>query len=223
MLTKMWYNSKIRRRVNMIDVLVVDDERHVRNLLVKMISNVFECTPREAQNAEDALKICEKEKFDIITTDIKLEGIDGIEFIRRLRLRGIFTPVLIISAYATPDDIASACRFAPIDYLSKPFTQDELKKKLKGLIEYRKGSFERYLREAEGFIHSNVPGDLDKAEQIVRLMFSIMPSSPTPHYLMGEILEKRGNEELAELHRKAAKALDVNERGYNRGDEIETD
>ena len=54
-------------------------------------------------------------------------------------------------------------------------------------------------------------------------MFSIMPSSPTPHYLMGEILEKRGNEELAELHRKAAKALDVNERGYNRGDEIETD
>ncbi|HPV63699.1 MAG TPA: response regulator, partial [Fervidobacterium sp.] len=79
----------------MIDVLVVDDEKHVRNLLSKMISNAFECTPREAQNAEDALKISEKEKFDLITTDIKLEGIDGIEFIRRLRLRGIFTPVLI--------------------------------------------------------------------------------------------------------------------------------
>lgn len=94
----------------MIDVLVVDDEKHVSKILSsKMISNAFECTPREAQNAEDALKISEKEKFDLITTDIKLEGIDGIEFIRRLRLRGIFTPVLIISAYATPDDIASAC------------------------------------------------------------------------------------------------------------------
>jgi len=40
----------------MIDVLVVDDEKHVRNLLVKMISNVFECTPREAQNAEDDIE-----------------------------------------------------------------------------------------------------------------------------------------------------------------------
>ena len=102
-----------------------------------------------------------------------------------------------------------------IDYLSKPLLKMNKKKKIKGLLEYRKG-FERYLREAPGFIHSNVPGDLDKAEQIVRIMFSIMPSSPTPHYLMGEILEK-------EAHRKAAKALDVNERGYNRGDEIETD
>ncbi|HOQ39647.1 MAG TPA: response regulator [Fervidobacterium sp.] len=207
----------------MIDVLVVDDERHVRNLLVKMISNAFECSPKEAENAEDALKMCEKERFDLITTDIKLEEIDGIEFIKRLRLRGVFTPILIISAYATPEDIAGACRFGPIDYLAKPFTQDELKKKIKGLLEYKKGSFERYLREAEGFIHSNIPGDLNKAEQIVRVMFSIMPSSPTPHYLMAEILEKRGNQELAEVHRNAAKALDVNEHGYSRGDEIETD
>ncbi|MGC9772865.1 response regulator [Fervidobacterium islandicum] len=210
----------------MIDVLVVDDEKHVRNLLVRMISNAYECNPIEVGSVEEALQLCDKYKFDLITTDIKFqndENLDGIEFIKRLRLRGIFTPVLIISAYATPEDIAQACKYSPIDYLSKPFTQDELRRKIKGLLEHTKDSFERYLREAEGLIHSNFPGDLDKAEQLVRTMFSIMPSSPIPHYLMAEILEKRGNSELAERHRGAAKALDANMKGYRKGDEIESD
>ncbi|ABS61519.1 response regulator [Fervidobacterium nodosum] len=210
----------------MIEVLVVDDEKHVRNLISKMISISFECTPDEAENVEEALQVCEKKKFDLITTDIKFgdnEELDGIEFIKRLRLRGIFTPVLIVSAYATAEKIVEVCRYFPIDYLSKPFTQDELKKKIRGLLEVRKDSFERYLREAEGFIHSNFPGDLEKAEQIVRHMFSIMPSSPMPHYLMAEILEKRGNTELAQRHREAGLALDVNKKGYRRGENVEND
>ncbi|ODN31352.1 response regulator [Fervidobacterium thailandense] len=207
----------------MIDVLVVDDERHVRTLLIKMISNLFECSPKEAESAEEALKICDKERFDLITADIKLSGMDGIEFIKRLRLRGIFTPVLIISAYATPEDIAEVCRYGPIDFLAKPFTQDELRKKIKGLLDLKRDTFEKYLREAEGFIHSNLSGDLDKAEQIIRVMFSLMPSSPIPHYLMAELLEKRGNRELAQRHFNAARALDVEQRGYKRGEEIDTD
>ncbi|QIV79059.1 response regulator [Fervidobacterium pennivorans subsp. carthaginiensis] len=210
----------------MIDVLVVDDEKHVRNLLVRMISTVYDCNPVEAANVEEALKICDKYKFDLITTDIKFENetnLDGVEFIKRLRLRGISTPVLIISAFATPENIAEVCKYHPIDYLAKPFTQDELRRKIKGLLDYKKDSFERYLREAEGLIHSNFPGDLDKAEQIVRTMFSLMPSSPIPHYLMAEILEKRGNSELAERHRNAAKALDVNMKGYRKGDELDSD
>lgn len=210
----------------MIDVLVVDDERHVRNLLIKMISSAFECSPIEAESVEEALQVCEKKRFDIITTDIKFGEADeltGIEFIKRLRLRGIFTPVLIISAYATPESISEVCRYAPVDYLAKPFTQDELKRKIKGLLDLKKDSFEKYLREAEGFIHSTFPGDLDKAEQIVRNMFSIMPSSPIPHYLMAEILEKRGNKELAQRHREAGMALDVNKKGYRRGEEFEID
>ncbi|WP_448378101.1 response regulator [Fervidobacterium sp.] len=210
----------------MIDVLVVDDEKHVRNLLVRMISTAYECNPVEAESVETALKLCDRYKFDLITTDIKFENdenLDGIEFIKRLRLRGIFTPVLIISAFATPENIAEVCKYAPVDYLAKPFTQDELRRKIKGLLDYKKESFERYLREAEGLIHSNFPGDLDKAEQIVRTMFSLMPSSPIPHYLMAEILEKRGNSELAERHRNAAKALDINMKGYRKGDELESD
>ncbi|MEJ5256884.1 MAG: response regulator [Fervidobacterium sp.] len=210
----------------MIDVLVVDDEKHVRNLLVRMISTMYECQPMEAESVEEALKICDKHKFDVITTDIKFNGedeLDGKEFIKRLRLRGIFTPVLIISAFATPEDIAEVCKYTPVDYLAKPFTQDELRKKLKSLLEYQKESFEKYLREAEGLIHSNFPGDLDKGEQLVRVMFSLMPSSPIPHYLMAEIIEKRGNHELAERHRNAARALDVNQRGYRKGEEIDTD
>lgn len=207
----------------MIDVLVIDDERHVRTLLVKMISNLFECSPKDAESAEDALKICERERFDVITVDIKLQGMDGLEFIKRLRLRGVFTPVLIVSAYATPEDVADACKFSPVDFLAKPFTQEELKRKIRGLLDLRKDTFEKYLREAEGFIHTNVPGDLNRAEQIVRQMFALMPSSPIPHYLMAEILERRGNVELANRHLAAARALDVNQRGYQRGEEIDTD
>ncbi|PHJ12166.1 histidine kinase, partial [Fervidobacterium sp. SC_NGM5_O18] len=107
----------------MIDVLVVDDEKHVRNLLVRMISTAYECNPVEAENVETALKLCDRYKFDLITTDIKFENdenLDGIEFIKRLRLRGIFTPVLIISAFATPENIAEVCKYAPVDYLAKP-------------------------------------------------------------------------------------------------------
>ncbi len=207
------------------NILVIDDEKHVRTLIHNMLKNYLEdeALIDEAAEASEALLLCQKKKYDLIITDIKLPEINGIEFIKRLRLRGVFTPILIVSAYATPEDISEACKYGPFDYLAKPFTHDELRNKVRSLLEQKKESFERYLREAEGFIHSSQPGDLEKAENLVRMMFYLMPSSPVPHYLMADILRKRGNEELAERHRNAGKALDVSQGIAQDGDEDDKD
>ncbi len=207
--------------VHEYNILIVDDEKHVRTLIHNMLNNYLEDVAHidEAGEVSEALLLCQKKKYELIITDIKLPEITGIEFIKRLRLRGVFTPILIVSAYATPEDISEACKYGPFDYLAKPFTHDELRSKVRSLLEHKRESFERYLREAEGFVRSSQPGDLEKAENLVRMMFYLMPSSPVPHYLMSEILKKRNNNELAERHRNAGKALDTSQAGDENGED----
>nr|WP_232617925.1 response regulator [Thermosipho africanus] len=130
-----------------------------------------------------------------------------MELVKELREKAIDTPILIVSAYTKPEILSELFKFERVDFLSKPFTKEELLSKVKELIDEPKESFDRALRMANEFLNS---GDLNKAEKLIKKMFSLSPSSPIPHYLMYELLKKRGNLELANKHLNAAKSLDEN-------------
>jgi DNA-binding NtrC family response regulator len=106
-------------------LLVVDDERNMRlSLEAVMADEGYQF--RAAESAEEALKLLEKEKFFMVITDARLNGMSGYEFLEHVRNRWPKLPVLMITAYATPKLAVEAIKAGAIDYLAKPFAPEEL-------------------------------------------------------------------------------------------------
>ena len=190
----------------MAKVLCVDDERNVRNLMKKVLEDEgYEVVA--VSSGEEAQELLNKERFNILTLDLKLPGISGIDLLRKLREEGMEIPAIIISAIATPEAIVEAMKSGAVDFLSKPFSPEELLEKVKGVLEMEKTTFNKMERIAKSLIEK---GKYDESEKIVRKMFSLAPSSPIPHYLYSLILSSRGNRDLAFKHIKTALILDEN-------------
>jgi len=83
----------------MAKVLVVDDEEHIRLLYSEELKDEgYEVVT--AKDAKDAAKKIEEFKPDVITLDIRMPGIDGIEFLRKFREKDKTTPVILCTAYS---------------------------------------------------------------------------------------------------------------------------
>lgn len=106
-------------------ILVVDDEE----LLTKTFSKILEKKGYEvfiAKRGEDACAMAEEEMFDLIITDIKMPGMDGIETIKRLKV--VFLekkiscpPIIFITGFADEKQEANAKKLTPVAYILKPF------------------------------------------------------------------------------------------------------
>src|SRR5437870_2446863 len=106
-------------------VLVVDDEKNMRlSLEAVMADEGYQF--RAAESAEEALTLLEKEKFFMVITDARLNGMSGYEFLDHVRTRWPKMPILMITAYATPKLAVEAIKAGAIDYLAKPFAPEEL-------------------------------------------------------------------------------------------------
>ncbi|MBK7391375.1 MAG: sigma-54-dependent Fis family transcriptional regulator [Bacteroidetes bacterium] len=100
-------------------ILVIDDEKSIRNTLKEILTyEGFEVV--EAQDGMEGLKFVEKEKFDIILSDIKMPKIDGIEVLEKLQELSPETPVVMISGHGNIDTAVEAIRKGAFDYISKP-------------------------------------------------------------------------------------------------------
>ncbi len=94
-----------------------------------------------AANGEDALRRAEATEYDAIVLDLMLPGVDGIEVCRRLRDRGVWTPVLMLTARDAVRDRVAGLDGGADDYLTKPFSYAELLARLRALV--RRGPVER--------------------------------------------------------------------------------
>lgn len=100
-------------------ILVIDDEKSIRNTLKEILTyEGFEVI--EAQDGMEGLKFVEKEKFDIILSDIKMPKMDGIEVLEKLQELSPETPVVMISGHGNIDTAVEAIRKGAFDYISKP-------------------------------------------------------------------------------------------------------
>ena len=112
----------------MFRVLVVDDEesmRHMLSIILKKEGYDIVC----AEGGEQALKILGKDEFDFVVCDIKMPGVDGVEFLKRLKTEQdiISQPTIVMmSAYGTIDMAIECMRLGAYDYISKPFKADEM-------------------------------------------------------------------------------------------------
>ncbi len=107
-------------------ILVVDDERSLREFLTILLEDEGFATRTAADVAEARAQLSE-DRFDLVICDLKLPDGNGLEVLQWARSKGIRTPFVVITAHTTPQHALEALRSGAAEYLSKPFEVEELK------------------------------------------------------------------------------------------------
>lgn len=105
-------------------VLVVDDELGPRESLRMILKPLYDV--RTATNGQEALDYIQKEKIDLITLDIKMPGLSGMDVLRELRKLGSDAAVVIVTGYGTLTNVHDAIRYGAVDFVSKPFNVPDI-------------------------------------------------------------------------------------------------
>ena len=123
-------------RIHRQKVFIVDDEMWIIIGLKKLIekSNLPFQVIGEANNGVSALEEIEEKKPDVVFTDIRMPGYDGLELIRRIKEKDLDMKVVFISGYADFEYARTAIRLGAFDYLLKPIEQDKLNEVLERLL-----------------------------------------------------------------------------------------
>lgn len=113
-------------------VLIVDDERNQRDILQLILSGERDeqgdplYDIRTAGTAQEALRLFRQERFDLVLTDLKMAGMDGIQLLNELALLDSALPVILMTAHGSIDSVKEALRGGAFDYLEKPLDRDQL-------------------------------------------------------------------------------------------------
>ncbi|TXT43026.1 MAG: Fis family two component sigma-54 specific transcriptional regulator [Spirochaetes bacterium] len=159
-------------------LLVVDDERQLANSL----KDYFEAEGIEvetAHNGAEGKTRLENKAFDIVVSDLRMPGMDGLQLLSWLHGEGQAIPMIMISAHGEIEDAVQAMKLGAYDYMVKPFDPDELLLRIRKAVEARrlKLSLEAGLgarREGYGLL-----GESGKMLELGRLIAKAAPSTAT--------------------------------------------
>lgn len=109
-------------------VLVVDDDPVVGMSFNRVLSSEKGYVVITAQNAAEALEKLREQEYDVVFTDIKMPGMDGVELAERVRARQPWTPVVIVTGYGTKANEERAKAAGVLEFLNKPLSPDMIEK-----------------------------------------------------------------------------------------------
>lgn len=160
-------------------ILVVDDEQKLRRVIeVHLNSAGFEV--EKANSAEDALKLADR--ADLVLTDLRLPGMDGLELLSRLRAQNSHAPVIVMTAFGTIENAVEAMKSGAADFLLKPFSLDHLLTVINKALEVRALRDEnRQLREELGkkYTFNNIIGRSPLMQEIFATVSRVAPTRAT--------------------------------------------
>lgn len=133
-------------------ILITDDEKNIRTTLnCCLITEGFEI--EMAASGEEALNMIlnQGKNYDLILLDIKMSDIDGMEVLRKLREAGNKTNIIMMTAYGTIKEAVEAMKLNAIDFISKPFTPEQIRMLVKKVF-LREELEEEKLKTYEDYI-----------------------------------------------------------------------
>ncbi|MCK5124638.1 MAG: sigma-54-dependent Fis family transcriptional regulator [candidate division Zixibacteria bacterium] len=118
-------------------ILLADDDRSLRRVLqFKLEQNGYQVTAvKDGASALDALRT---NKFDLLLSDIKMPGMDGLELLERAKSQQPGLKVILITAYAAVNQAVQAVKLGAFDYITKPFEDEELLMTIEKALEFKK-------------------------------------------------------------------------------------
>jgi len=129
-------------------VLVVEDEKTLANLIKEGLEEE-NFSVDVAYDGEEGLFLAESEPYDAIILDIMLPKVDGIEILKQIRDKGIKTPVLMLTAKSSVEDKVLGLDSGADDYLTKPFSFEELLARLRAILRRAFGETDNIVRVAD--------------------------------------------------------------------------
>ena len=117
----------------MAKILVVDDDRGMRDYLEIMLSREG-YDVNTAPGGKEALTLCRKHKFDLVITDLKMSGMNGVDLLKSLKEVSPESMTILITGYASGETAVAAMKEGAYDYLEKNFEPDDLKRLVKDAL-----------------------------------------------------------------------------------------
>jgi len=172
---------------NFLNLLIVDDERSVREAC-REVAVSLGFAAFVADSAEHAYRLLETQAFDAVLLDLRLPGAGGLEALRRIRERRPDAIVIVVTGYGTVQSAVQAMKNGAYDYVTKPFSVDELKLLLERVASHLKlRSENRLLREKvkskQGF--GSIVGRSPEMEKLYRIIAKAA-NSVHPVLILGE-------------------------------------
>jgi DNA-binding NtrC family response regulator len=131
-------------------ILIVEDEARMRRLLELHLAEKGFST-RSAENGETGLNLLQQETIDLVVTDFRLQGMNGLEFLRAVKRINASLPVVMMTAYGSVEAAVEAMKAGANDYVLKPFSLEEMSLVIRKELDTQKLRDEnRTLREALG-------------------------------------------------------------------------
>jgi len=174
-------------RANLLNLMIVDDERAIREVC-REVAQSLGFNTHVADSAEHAYRQLEAQGIDVVLLDLKLPGTGGLEALRQIRERKPDAVVIVVTGYGTVHSAVQAMKIGAYDYMTKPFSMEELKLLLERVSAHLKLKTEnRILREKikskQGF--GGIVGRAPEMEKLYRII-SKAAQSNHPVLILGE-------------------------------------
>jgi len=165
----------------MPNILIVEDEPKMRRLLEITLGEDGH-TVHIAPDAETGLKCFQREVIDLILTDLKLPGMNGLEFLQEAKRSNASVPIVVMTAYGTVETAVEAMKAGASDYVLKPFSMAELRLVIRKELDVQRVRDEnRSLREALGkrYHFQNIIARSSRMQEVLAIVERVAATNST--------------------------------------------
>lgn len=157
----------------MFQILVVDDERSMRDFL-KILLTKEGHQVATSPNGTSGLEHLRNNDCDLVISDIRMPGMSGLELLEATKEEFPDLPMIMITAFASPNDAVQAMKYGAFDYISKPFNVDEIKSVISSAI--KKGNNDASAVK----VTDTFPGIIGQSREMLKIFDMIRRVAPTP-------------------------------------------
>lgn len=162
-------------------ILVAEDEVALRHNICEALQEEG-YQVKEAPGGHDALKLIESADFDVVLTDLRMPGVDGLTVLKHVREVSPQTLVVIMTAFASVDTALEALRLGVQDYILKPVALDDVLAKVNRLMEQRNLLWENQMLRRElnrGFDLDGLVGKSRGIQEVIDLIKKVADTNST--------------------------------------------
>jgi DNA-binding NtrC family response regulator len=163
------------------NILIVEDEAKMRRILeLNLGEDGFNTL--SAEDAETGLKLLQSTPVDLVLTDLKLPGMNGLEFLQAVKRYNAGLPVVVMTAFGTIETAVEAMKAGASDYVLKPFSLDEMRMVIrKELDVHRLREENRSLREAlqQKYQHPNIVARSPRMQDVLATVERVAGTNST--------------------------------------------
>lgn len=175
----------------MAKILIVDDEQVILNFLVRVLARAGHQTAT-ATDGQQALSLLDKQAFDLLLTDIKMEHLDGVDLLQEAREHFPEMAVVMLTGHATVESAVAALRHGASDYLRKPAKNEDILAAVDAAlaernVRLRRREIEKTVAHLAGLLGDDLPAlETDSTPEVVQCGALEMHPASYKAYLGGE-------------------------------------